>query len=142
MTAREWGDRAQRDRGVAMVGAVVVMFALAAGAFTWLARDVDRAISSRADAQSIAFQAARSAAQSLDDEALRTGAVVIDPVAARHAATTTARRLFESYDASGVVTAVDAEGDRVTVDVSIRDGDRTVTGSATVRARRGVSGPT
>jgi hypothetical protein len=124
-----------------MVGAVVLMFALTAGALVWLARDVDRSISARADAQSIAFQSARAAAQSLDEAALRAGAVMIDPVTARRAATETASRLFGAYGASGVVTDFSAAGDQVTVAVRITDGARAVTGSATVRARRGVSGP-
>jgi hypothetical protein len=124
-----------------VVGGVVLMFTLAAGAFIWLARDVDRTISNRADARSIAFQAARAAAQSLDEDALREGVVRIDPDRAGAAARTSAERLLDAYGSSGGVTAVLVDGDRVTVDVGIDDGTRVVTGSATVRARRGITRP-
>jgi hypothetical protein len=129
-----------RDRGVAVVGSIVLMFGLAAGAFVWLARDVDRTISDRADARSIAFQAARAAAQSLDEGALRAGVVQLDPPRASAAARDAAGQLLDAYRVSGAVTAVVVDGDRVTVDVVVV-GRRTVTGSATVRARRGVEGP-
>jgi hypothetical protein len=46
-----------------MATSLVLLFTFTAGGVVWLARDVDRAISNRAAAQSIAFQAARSGAQ-------------------------------------------------------------------------------
>lgn len=141
MSGRAAAPRAGRDRGSAVVGGIVVMFALTTGAFIWLARDVDRAIGARADAQSIAFQAARAGAQHLDEGALRSGTVEIDPVAATDAATHAGRRLLAAYGSVGRVSAVDVEGDAISVEVTIDDGGRTVAGVATVRARRGVSSP-
>ena len=79
-------SRGRGDRGSAMVVGVVLMFAFTAGAIIWLARDVDRAVSDRASAQSIAFQAARSGAQQVDIDALRRvpgGTIDIDRELAR-----------------------------------------------------------
>jgi len=102
----------------------------------WLARDVDRGVSNRSAAQSIAFQAARSGAQSASATDLRSGVGVIDPAAARRAATSTASALFASYGVDGTVTSVDVAADSVSVSVAITDDGRTVTGAGTVRAER------
>ena len=129
--------RGRGERGTALVTALVLLFTFTAGGVIWLSRDVNRRVSNRSAAQSIAFQAARSGAQSADVARLREGAAApIDPGAARAAAERTARALFDSYGVAGSVTAISVDGDRVTVSVSITDAGRTVTGSGTVRAER------
>ena len=57
-----------------MVTGLVLLFAFTAGGVIWLARDVNRSVSNRSAAQSIAFQAARSAAQQVGITSLREGA--------------------------------------------------------------------
>ncbi len=131
-------SRGRGDRGSAMVVGVVLMFAFTAGAIIWLARDVDRAVSDRASAQSIAFQAARSGAQQVDIDALRRvpgGTIDIDRELARVAAEATAARLLEAYDLDGRITAIDVVGDRVTVAVEVNTAGRTVTGAGSARAQ-------
>jgi len=131
-------SRGRGDRGSAMVAGVVLMFAFTAGAIIWLARDVDRAVSDRASAQSIAFQAARSGAQQVDIDALRRvpgGTIDIDRELARASAEATAARLFEAYDLDGRITAIDVVGDRVTVAVEVNTAGRTVTGAGSARAQ-------
>ncbi len=121
-----------------MVAGIVLIFAFTFLGMVWLARDVDRGVSNRSAAQSIAFQAARSGAQSASIADLRVGTDVaaIDEAAARQAASATAASLFASYKVDGTVTAIDVDGDRVAVTVEITDGSVTVTGAATVRAER------
>jgi hypothetical protein len=130
--------RGRGDRGAAMVTGLVLMFAFTAGAIIWLARDVDRAVSERASAQSIAFQAARSGAQQVDIEALRGGptpSIAIDPALARSAVESTVARLLDAYGLDGVVTAIDVAGDRVTVSLEVQSAGRTVTGTGSARAQ-------
>ncbi|MGI9646141.1 MAG: hypothetical protein ACR2O6_12620 [Ilumatobacteraceae bacterium] len=129
--------RARDDRGAGTVAAIALIFAFTFLGLVWLARDVDRSISNRSAAQSIAFQAARSGAQSADVAGLREGeSAPIDPGAARVAAEQTARTLFASYGVAGSITEINVDGDRVTVSVTITDAGRTVSGSGTVRAER------
>jgi hypothetical protein len=121
-----------------MVTGVVLMFAFTAGAIIWLARDVDRAVSDRASAHSIAFQAARSGAQQVDLSALRRpgdGSIAIDPDLARPAAEAAAERLFDAYDLDGRVTSIDVVGDRVTVALEVETAGRIVSGSGSARAQ-------
>jgi hypothetical protein len=130
--------RGRGDRGSTMVTGVVLMFAFTAGAIIWLARDVDRAVSERASAQSIAFQAARSGAQQVDIEALRRGPgapIAIDPGLARSAVESTARRLLDAYGLGGMITAIDVAGDRVTVSLEVQAAGRTLTGTGSARAQ-------
>ena len=54
--ARRW----QGDRGSGLVTGITLIFAFTFLGLVWLARDVDRSVSNRSTAQSIAFQAARS----------------------------------------------------------------------------------
>lgn len=116
---------------------IVLIFAFTFGGIVWLARDVDRGVSNRSAAQSIAFQAARAGAQQASVGDLRNGtSMAIDPVAARAAASRTATALFESYGVDGSVTSIGVEPDAVSVSLTIVDGQVTVTGSATVRAER------
>jgi predicted xylose isomerase-like sugar epimerase len=121
-----------------MVAGIVLIFAFTFLGMVWLARDVDRGVSNRSAAQSIAFQAARSGAQAAAVGALRDGSdgATIDEVAARRAAVRTADALFASYGVDGSVSAIDVLGDRVSVSVVIVDGGVTVTGAGTVRAER------
>ena len=130
--------RGRGERGSAMVTGVVLMFAFTAGAIIWLSRDVDRAVSDRASAQSIAFQAARSGAQQIDLDALRRrpGAPIeVDPGLARPAVASTAERLLDAYDLDGRITAVDVVADRVTVTLEIESAGRVVTGTGSARAQ-------
>lgn len=131
------GDRRLHDdRGTGLVAGIVLIFAFTFLGLVWLARDVDRGVSNRSAAQSIAFQSARSGAQAASVTDLRTGIAVIDPVRARQAAAVTATELFESYGLDGTITAVDVAVDSVSVSVSVTDGGRAVTGAGTVRAER------
>lgn len=124
------------DRGAGLVAGIALIFAFTFLGLVWLARDVDRGVSNRSAAQSIAFQAARSGAQSAALVDLRSGTAVIDPAAARQAAASTAASLFASYRVDGRVTSVDVDGDRVSVSVTITDNGLVVTGAGTVRAER------
>ncbi len=128
--------RGRGDRGAGLVAGITLIFAFTFLGLVWLARDVDRGVSNRSAAQSIAFQAARSGAQSAAVTDLRSGSVTIDPVAARRAAATTADALFASYGVAGSVDSVDVVDDRVSVTVTITDDGRTVTGAGTVRSER------
>ncbi len=138
MTAVTRTSRFDGDSGSGMVAGIVLIFAFTFVGMVWLAHDVDRGVSNRSAAQSIAFQAARSGAQSSSIADLRSGADAgtIDEAAARQAATATAASLFASYEVDGTVTAIDVDGDRVAVTVEITDGSVTVTGAGTVRAER------
>jgi hypothetical protein len=120
-----------------MVTGLVLMFVFTAGAVVWLARDVDRAISNRSAAQSVAFQSARSGAQQAETTTLRAGSsavVTIDDAAARRAAAATATQLFDAYRLDGRVTAIVIDLDRVTVTVEVTDAGRVVTGVGSARA--------
>lgn len=131
-------DRLRGERGSGLVAGIVLIFAFTFLGMVWLARDVDRGVSNRSAAQSIAFQAARSGAQSVSIADLRnnTGAGAIDERRARQAATATADALFASYHVDGSITSIEVDGDRVAVTVIITDGSVTVTGAGTVRAER------
>ena len=129
--------RGQGDRGSGLVTGITLIFAFTFLGLVWLARDVDRSVSNRSTAQSIAFQAARSGAQAATVADLRTGdAVVIDGDTARASASRTATALFDSYGLDGTITSIAVEDDRVTVSVSITDAGKTVTGLGTVRSER------
>ena len=129
--------RGRGDRGSGLVTGITLIFAFTFLGLVWLARDVDRSVSNRSTAQSIAFQAARSGAQAAAVAGLRTGgAVAIDRDGARAAASTTATALFESYGVTGSITSITVEDDHVTVSVSITDAGKTVTGLGTVRSER------
>lgn len=128
--------RGAGERGAGLVAGITLIFATTFLGLVWLARDVDRSVSNRSAAQSIAFQAARSGAQSTGLAELRSGDAVVDPHAARRAAATTAEELFASYGVDGSVVSIDVVGDRVMVSVTITDSGRTVSGEGIVRAER------
>jgi hypothetical protein len=129
--------RRESDRGSATVTAVVLVFAFTSLGVIWLARDVDRSLSNRSAARSIAFQAARSGAQAVDVHDLRSrsdGVVRLDPRAAIAAANRTAARLLESYGLQGDVADVAVDGDLITVTIEVRDPAGVFSGSATARS--------
>jgi Tfp pilus assembly protein PilX len=128
--------RARGDDGAGLVAGIALIFAFTFLGLVWLARDVDRGVSNRSTAQSIAFQAARSGAQSAALTDLRSGVAVIDPAAASVAATATADTLVASYGVDGNVTSIDVTADSVSVTVTIVDDGLAVTGAGTVRAER------
>ena len=131
--------RCRGDRGMATVTGLVLLFAFTAGGVVWLARDADRSVSNRTAAQSIAFQAARSAAQQVGVESLRDGAeIVVDASAARRAAESTAADLFAGYQVDGRVVSVTVVApDTVAVEVRISDPAGDVTGVASASAEDG-----
>ncbi len=134
--------RLRGDRGMSMVTGLVLMFSFTAGAVIWLARDVNRTVSNRSAAQSIAFQAARSGAQQIVVGSIRDGVdddvVVIDLPRATVAARETATLLFGEYEVDGVVVAVRmVDSDGVEVEVRIDDPAGDVTGVASARAEPG-----
>ncbi len=139
MNVREgatWQRRFRSERGSGLVVGIVLIFAFTFLGLVWLARDVDRGVSNRSAAQSIAFQAARSGAQAAAITDLRSGVAVIDAAAASRAATSTAGALFSSYGVEGAVTSIEVVADSVSVSVTITDDGLVVTGSGTVRAER------
>jgi hypothetical protein len=133
---RTGGTRGRGEGGAGLVAGIALIFAFTFLGLVWLARDVDRGVSNRSAAQSIAFQAARSGAQAAAVTDLRAGIIVIDPAAARRAASLTAGALFSSYGVEGAVTSVDVVADSVSVTITITDGGRSVTGAGTVRSER------
>ena len=142
VAGRAGGDeRLRGERGSGLVAAIALIFAFTFLGLVWLARDVDRGVSNRSAAQSIAFQAARSGAQAASISDLREGAsndvdVPVDEAAAREAAQRVATSLFASYGVDGTVTSIVVDFDKVSVSVTITDGGQTVTGAGTVRAER------
>jgi Tfp pilus assembly protein PilX len=132
--------RCRGERGTAMVAALVLLFAFTAGGVIWLSRDVNRRVSNRSAAQSIAFQAARSGAQQVEVAALRDGGavpLVIDVPAAQLQARRVADRLFAEYDVDGTVQGVGVAGVTVTVTVTISDPAGDVVGVGSARAEVG-----
>ncbi len=123
-----------------MVTALVLLFAFTAGGVIWLSRDVNRRVSNRSAAQSIAFQAARSGAQQVSVGALRgsgSATILIDREAANEQAVRVAVRLFEEYGVDGSVERVTIDGDRVEVEVEINDPAGDVTGVGSAQAEPG-----
>ena len=131
--------RGHGERGSAVVTALVLLFAFTAGGVIWLSRDVNRVVTNRSAAQSIAFQSARAGAQQVDVGALRGSGeptVVLNEARARTEGRRIADELFAAYGVSGTSSMAIA-GDTVTVTVTLldRDGDSTASGS--VQARTG-----
>ena len=130
-------ERLRGDRGSGFVAGIALIFAFTFLGLVWLARDVDRGVSNRSTAQSIAFQAARSGAQVAQVPGLRSGeGLTVDEQAAQAAARVTANALFASYGVSGAITSITVQADAVTVSLTITDAGKTVTGVGTVRSER------
>jgi hypothetical protein len=125
---------------MAMVTGLVLLFAFTAGGVIWLARDVNRSVSHRAVAQSIAFQAARSGAQQIGVASLRESAgVLVDEGAARRAAELTAVDLLTGYGLEGHIVRVTViPPDTVEVEVRVSDPAGDVVGVAAARAEAGI----
>jgi hypothetical protein len=106
----------------------------------WLSRDVNRVVTNRSAAQSIAFQSARAGAQQVDVSTLRGGSgsatVALDETRARAAGQQIADELFDAYGVRGS-SSVAIDGDTVTVTITIHDpvGEQTASGS--VQAQTG-----
>ncbi len=128
--------RGRGERGSGLVAGIVILFSMTFLGLVWLARDVDRGISNRSTAHSVAFQAARSGAQVAFATPLRQGAEpTIDVAGAITAGTVTANRLLKRYDVTGT-TQISVDAATVTAVVVITDRGVTVTGQATVESRR------
>lgn len=124
------------ERGSGLVAGIAFIFALTFVGLVWLARDVDRGVSNRSTAGSVAFQSARSGAQVAFPASLRSGAEpVIDAAGAQVAGAQTAARLFSEYNVAGTVS-ISVSADRVTAVVSITERGVTVTGRAVVQSQR------
>lgn len=126
------------ERGTGLVAGITIMFSFTFLGLVWLAHDVDRGLSNESTAQSIAFQAARSAAQTTSIIDARAGTVAIDAGPACASASAAAARLFSSYAVDGSITqcTVDPDGLRVTVEVTITDGPVSVNGIGIVSTVR------
>ncbi len=130
------GDRVSGESGSGLVAGIALIFAFTFLGLVWLARDVDRGVSNRSTAGSVAFQSARSGAQAAFPESLRSGQEpTIDAVSAQAAGAATAARLFAAYDVTGTV-ALTVTADHVTAVVTITDRGVTVTGRAVVQSQR------
>lgn len=128
--------RGRGERGSGLVAGIVILFSLTFLGLVWLARDVDRGISNRSTANSVAFQAARSGAQVAFATPLRQGAEpTVDVAGAIGAGTATAARLLERYELSGTIQ-ISVDVATVTAIVVITDRGVTVTGQATVESVR------
>ncbi len=130
------GRRGSGDRGSGLVAGIAFIFAFTFLGLVWLARDVDRGISNRSTAGSVAFQSARSGAQVALPASLRGGGEpTIDAAAARVAGAATAARLFSEYDVDGTVV-ISVTAHEVTAVVTITDRGVMVTGRAVVQSQR------
>ena len=131
--------RGRGERGSAVVTALVLLFAFTAGGVIWLSRDVNRVITNRSAAQSIAFQSARAGAQQVDVAALRGSgepAVVLNEARAQSEGRRIADELFAAYGVTGR-SSMTIRGDIVTVTVTIDDPDGEATASGSVQAQSG-----
>jgi len=143
----ETGGRVRRgrgERGTAIITASVLLFALTAGGILYLTRDVNRGVTNRSAAQSIAFQAARAGAQQIDVGSLRgprtderAADVAIDADAAEAEVRSIGDRLLSAYGLDGSISDPVVDGDAVTVSVTVIDEYGEQTASATVRAQTG-----
>lgn len=134
--------RLRGERGTAIITVTVLLFTVTFGSIVYLSRDVNRVVSHRSAAQSIAFQSARAGAQQVRPGSLRNGGgevVELDEFAAREEAIRVGNRLFSSYGVAGAIRSTDVvvRGDTVTVTATVTDpnGDASATGS--VQAQTG-----
>ena len=130
-------QRGRGDRGSAVVAALVLLFAFTAGGVIWLSRDVNRVVTNRSAAQSIAFQSARAGAQQVELCSLRDGEeVVLNEERAREEGLRIAAELFAAYGVAGS-SSMTISGDTVTVTVTVTDEHGDATASGSVQARTG-----
>jgi hypothetical protein len=121
--------------GIATVTGLVLLFAFTSVGVIWLARDVNRKVSNRSAAHSIAFQAARSGAQALGPGELRDGGrPSIDEDRAVASAHATAAELFDGFAVDGKVVRVAVSADLVEVEIRIVDPAGDVTGIGAARS--------
>ena len=121
------------------MAALVLLFAFTAGGVIWLSLDVNRVVSNRSAAQSIAFQSARAGAQQVEVGSLRGGnssSIVIDEQRAREEGRSIADQLFEAYGVVGT-SSMAIVGDTVSVTVTIDDPTGSQTATASVQAQTG-----
>ncbi len=133
------GRRGRGDRGSAVVASLVLLFAFTAGGVIWLSRDVNRVVSNRSAAQSIAFQSARAGAQQVEVGSLRGGdssSIVIDEPRAREEGRRIADQLFGAYGVVGT-SSMAIVGVTVSVTVTIDDPTGSQTATASVEAQAG-----
>jgi len=131
--------RGRGERGSAVVTALVLLFVFTAGGVIWLSRDVNRVVTNRSAAQSIAFQAARAGAQQVDVGSLRDGGdavVELNPDRALAEGRRIADELFAGYGVTGTAD-LSVNGDTVTARVTIFDSDGDATASGSVQAQTG-----
>ena len=132
-------QRGRGDRGSAVVAALVLLFAFTAGGVIWMSRDVNRVVTNRSAAQSIAFQSARAGAQQVELGSLRDGdgeEVVLNEERAREEGLRIAAELFAAYGVAGS-SSMTISGDTVTVTVTVTDEHGDATASGSVQARTG-----
>lgn len=136
MRSRLAGDR---ERGTALVSALVTLTSVTIGSVLWLARDVDTSVSIRSTADAIAFQSARSGAQRLRTDALRgeSPVVRVDPGAAAVAVRSVARDLLDRQGLEGEVIAITAIDEWVRVTVRVDGPAGPAEATATAVAERG-----
>ena len=131
--------RGRGERGSAVVTALVLLFAFTAGGVIWLSRDVNRVVTNRSAAQSIAFQSARAGAQQIDVRSLRGSGgptVVLNGERAQAEGLRIADELFAAYGVAGS-SSMSISGDTVTVTVTINDPNGDATASGSVQAQTG-----
>ena len=131
--------RGRGDRGSAVVTALVLLFSFTAGGVIWLSRDVNRVVTNRSAAQSIAIQSARAGAQQVELGSLRDGVgetVVLNETRAREEGLRIAGELFSAYEVTGS-SSMTINGDVVTVTVTVTDEHGDATASGSVQAQTG-----
>lgn len=134
------GTRQGSDRGVVTVSVAILAVALLM--MTGLVVDGGRMLARRIEAHDVAATAARAAAQEIDRPGLYAGH---NPSIVERAAETAASDVAVSAGASVDQVSVSADGAQVTVSVSMAQsmiilggGTKTLSGSSTVTAQRGV----
>lgn len=132
--------RGRGERGTAIITASVLLFTMTAAGILYLSRDVNRVVTNRSAAQSIAFQSARAGAQQVDVDALRTAGsdeIEIDAAAAAAESTRVGTILLDAYGLEGSVSSPGIDGDTVTISVTVTDRYGTQTATASVQAQTG-----
>jgi len=132
--------RGRGERGTAIITASVLLFAMTAAGILYLTRDVNRVVTNRSAAQSIAFQSARAGAQQVDVDSLRNGGgdrVEIDDAAAAVESARVGALLLDAYGLDGSVSLPEIDGDTVTISVTVIDRYGSQSARASVQAQIG-----